>query len=70
VIVAQAGVASAVTTGHHDLVFSGGTRITVRIAFNHIISNAIGIWLSKAVSASGLKTNRFTHVSTHILAGR
>jgi nitrous oxidase accessory protein NosD len=56
------------TTG--ILVFSGGTHITLRIAFNNIISDAIGIWLSKAVSASGLKTNRFTNVGTHILAGQ
>jgi hypothetical protein len=56
------------TTG--ILVFSGGTHITVRIAFNHISVDTIGIWLSKAVSASGLKTNRFTHVSIHILAGQ
>jgi hypothetical protein len=53
------------TTG--ILVFSGGTRVTVRIAFNHISTNAIGIWLSKAVSASRLGTNRFTNVGVRIL---
>lgn len=53
------------TTG--ILVFSGGTRVTVRIAFNHIFNDAIGIWLSKAVSASGLRTNRFTDVGIRIL---
>ena len=55
----------AKTTG--ILVFSGGTRVTVRIAFNHIANDAIGIWLSKAVSASGLRTNHFTNVGTRIL---
>jgi nitrous oxidase accessory protein NosD len=56
-----------VTTG--ILVFSGGTPVTVRIAFNHIFNNAIGIWLSKAVTASGLGTNTFSNVTTPISAG-
>ena len=56
-----------VTTG--ILVFSGGTPVTTTIAFNHISSNAIGIWLSKAVTAAGLKTNTFRHVTTPISAG-
>jgi len=56
-----------VTTG--ILVFSGGTPVTVKIAFNHISNNKIGIWLSKAVTASGLATNAFTNVTTPISAG-
>ena len=56
-----------VTTG--ILVFSGGTPVTVKIAFNHIYNNKIGIWLSKAVTASGLATNTFAHVTTPISAG-
>jgi hypothetical protein len=55
-----------VTTG--ILVYSGGTPVTVTIAFNHIFSNAIGIWLSKAVTASALPTNSFTGVTTPISA--
>jgi hypothetical protein len=39
-------------------VFSGGTPVTTTIAFNHISSNAIGIWLSKAVTAAGLARTR------------
>jgi hypothetical protein len=39
------------------------------ILFNHIFNNAIGIWLSKAVTAAGLKTNTFTNVTTSISAG-
>ena len=56
-----------VTTG--VLVFSGGTPVTTTIAFNHIFNNAIGIWLSKAVTAAGLRTNTFTNVTTPISAG-
>jgi hypothetical protein len=56
-----------VTTG--ILVFSGGTPVTVQIAFNHIFNNKIGIWLSKAVTASGLGTNTFSNVTTPISAG-
>ena len=56
-----------VTTG--ILVFSGGTPVTTTIAFNHISRNAIGIWLSKAVTAAGLKTNTFKNVTTPISAG-
>jgi nitrous oxidase accessory protein NosD len=55
------------TTG--VLVFSGGTRVTTTIAFNHIFDNAIGIWLSKAVTAAGLRTNTFRNVTTPISAG-
>jgi nitrous oxidase accessory protein NosD len=55
------------TTG--ILVFSGGTPVTVTIAFNHISNNTIGIWLSKAVTASRLGTNSFTNVTTPISAG-
>ena len=53
-----------VTTG--VLVFSGGTPVSVKIAFNHIHNNKIGIWLSKAVTAAGLHTNVFTNVKTPI----
>ena len=55
------------TTG--VLVFSGGTPVTVTIAFNHIFNNHFGIWLSKPVTASGLRTNTFTHVKIPISAG-
>ena len=54
------------TTG--VLVYSGGTRVSITIARNHISNNAIGIWLSKAVTASGLRTNKFTNVKTPISA--
>jgi hypothetical protein len=56
-----------VTTG--ILVFSAGTPVTLKIAFNHVFNNTIGIWLSKAVTASGLGTNTFTNVITPISAG-
>jgi hypothetical protein len=52
------------TTG--VLVFSGGTRVWVTIAHNHISNNSIGIWLSKVVKASGLKTNVFHNVTTPV----
>jgi Periplasmic copper-binding protein (NosD) len=52
------------TTG--VLVYSGGTPVQVTIAFNHISNNYYGIWLSKAVTASGLKTNVFTNVTTPV----
>jgi len=55
-----------VTTG--ILVYSGGTPVTVKIAFNFIYDNAIGIWLSKAVAASGLRTNTFNNVTTPVSA--
>jgi hypothetical protein len=55
------------TTG--VLVFSGGAPVTTTIAFNHIFNNSIGIWLSKAVAAAGLRTNAFTNVTTPISAG-
>jgi nitrous oxidase accessory protein NosD len=55
-----------VTTG--ILVFSGGTPVTLAIARNHIFDNAIGIWLSKAVTASGLATNTFANVTMPISA--
>jgi parallel beta-helix repeat protein len=54
------------TTG--ILVYSGNTPVTVKIAFNTIFDNAIGIWLSKAVMASGLRTNTFVSVTTPISA--
>ena len=52
------------TTG--VLVFSGGTRVFVTIAHNHISNNSIGIWLSKVVRASGLRTNVFHNVTTPV----
>jgi len=54
------------TTG--VLVFSGGTPVTVTIARNRISDNKIGIWLSKPVTASGLRTNTFKNVRTPISA--
>jgi hypothetical protein len=60
------GPADLQTTG--VLVFSGGTPVTVRIAFNHISNNSIGVWLSKPVKASGLRTNTFRHVTTPVSA--
>jgi hypothetical protein len=55
------------TTG--VLVFSGGTPVTVKIAGNSISHNVIGIWLSKAVSASGLSSNEFHDVTVPVSAG-
>jgi len=60
------GPADLQTTG--VLVFSGGTPVTVKIAFNRISNNSIGIWLSKPVTAKGLGTNKFRHVTTPISA--
>ncbi len=54
------------TTG--VLVFSGGTRVTTTITLNKIADNAIGIWLSKAVTAAGLRNNGFANVTTPISA--
>jgi hypothetical protein len=45
------------------LVYSGGTHVTLTIAFNRISDNKIGIWLSKVVKAFGLGTNTFTNVT-------
>lgn len=56
------------TTG--ILVFSGGVPVTARIAFNHVSAGTIGIWLSKAVTASGLRTNGFKNASIRNLAGQ
>jgi Protein of unknown function (DUF1565) len=56
-----------VTTG--ILVFSAGTPVTLKIAFNHVFNDKIGIWLSKAVTASGLGSNTFANVTTPISAG-
>jgi len=58
------GPADTKTTG--VLVFSAGTPVSVTIAHNHIFNNDIGIWLSKAVKAAGLRTNKFTHVKTRV----
>jgi Protein of unknown function (DUF1565) len=60
------GPSDPVTTG--VLVYSGGTPVTVKIARNYIFDNAIGIWLSKVVTASGLGTNTFSNVTTPISA--
>jgi nitrous oxidase accessory protein NosD len=54
------------TTG--VLVYSGGVPVTVRIARNVIFNNSIGIWLSRPVTASGLRTNAFIRVRTPISA--
>jgi hypothetical protein len=61
------GPADHQTTG--VLVFSGGRPVSVTIARNHISNDAIGIWLSKPVTATGLFTNTFTHVTTPVSAG-
>lgn len=60
------GPADKQTTG--VLVFSGGTAVAVTVARNFISDNSIGIWLSKPVTASGLKTNKFHNVTTPISA--
>jgi hypothetical protein len=44
---------------------SGGTPVTVTIARNHIFDNAIGIWLSKVVTAFGLPTDEHLHERDH-----
>jgi Right handed beta helix region len=51
------------------LVFSGGTPVSVTIAHNHIFNDFFGIWLSKPVTAFGLKTNTFSHVVIRVSAG-
>jgi hypothetical protein len=55
------------TTG--VLVFSGGAPVSVTIARNLISNNHFGIWLSKPVTAYGLRTNVFANVNTPISAG-
>jgi hypothetical protein len=55
------------TTG--VLVYSGGTKVWVKIAYNRISDNKIGIWLSKPVTAAGLKTNHFHKVAIPVSAG-
>ena len=55
------------TTG--VLVFSGGAPVSVTIARNLISNNHFGIWLSKPVTAHGLRTNVFANVHTPISAG-
>ena len=55
------------TTG--VLVFSGGAPVSVTIAHNLIFNNHFGIWLSKSVTARGLRTNVFANVHTPISAG-
>jgi Right handed beta helix region len=55
-----------VTTG--VLVSSAGAPVTVAISDNHISHDAIGIWLSQAVTASGLTSNTFSDVTTPISA--
>jgi nitrous oxidase accessory protein NosD len=55
------------TTG--VLVFSGGVPVSVTIAGNLIFNDHFGIWLSKPVTAHGLRSNRFVHVDIPISAG-
>jgi len=50
-------------------VFSGSTPVRVTIARNHFRNDAIGIWLSKPVTARGLASNSFHHVTMPISAG-
>lgn len=51
------------------LVYSGGVLVRVRVAGNRIFDDAVGVWLSKAVTATGLATNSFSHVTTPVSAG-
>jgi hypothetical protein len=55
------------TTG--VLVYSGGTHVSITVAHNHIFDNYFGIWLSKPVTASGLRTNSFSHVTVPVSSG-
>ena len=48
------------------LVFSGGTPVSLKIAGNRISDNVIGIWLSKPVTATGLRANDFDRVKIHV----
>lgn len=50
------------------LVFSGGTPVSVTIAGNLIVKNRIGIWLSKPVTARGLRSNVFHRVKIPVSA--
>ena len=50
------------------LVFFGGTPVSVTIARNLIVQNATGVWLSKPVTASGLRSNVFHLVKTPVSA--
>jgi hypothetical protein len=61
-----ASPADLLTTG--VLVFSGGTPVSVTIARNLISNNHFGIWLSKPVTAHGLRTNSFHHVKVPVSA--
>jgi nitrous oxidase accessory protein NosD len=63
---APAGTEDLVTTG--VLVFSGGAPVTTHVADNHIFGDAVGIWLSAAVTAHGLGDNSFHHVTTPVSA--
>jgi len=51
------------------LVFSGGTPVKVTVAHNRIFDNYFGVWLSAPVTAFGLRTNKFSHVTIRISAG-
>jgi hypothetical protein len=51
------------------LVFSGGTPVKVTVAHNRIFDNYFGVWLSTPVTAFGLRTNKFSHVTIPISAG-
>jgi hypothetical protein len=50
------------------LVYSGTTPVQVTIEQNVISDNAIGIWLSKIVTAAGLPANTFSRVTTPVSA--
>ncbi len=54
------------TTG--VLVFSGGTRVSVTVAHNSISNNHFGTWLSKPVTAHGVRTNSFHNVKVPVSA--
>jgi nitrous oxidase accessory protein NosD len=43
--------------------------VTMTITGNSISNNAIGIWLSTTVAASGLNANTFTNVGTNVVTG-
>lgn len=59
--------ANVATTGIQ--VSSASAPVAVQIGTNHISDDAVGIWLSQAVTATGLTSNIFTSVGTPISAG-
>jgi hypothetical protein len=58
--------ANVATTGIQ--VSSASAPVAVQIGTNHISDDAVGIWLSQAVAATGLTSNIFTGVGTPISA--